>query len=360
MTKRKTPSTSLEITEKANNIIGASRRDLLKYGAAAAGVVAAGGASRLAMGAPLGADRDTRSGFSAEALRRASTSLSPIDMTSSPPTFGTSYISIGPSDMYPFGNGEWNYSGSPDRYPVTGSTFYGAVGLNLPNGSTLTECEGTIQQNVAGNTTFYLYKFAVDGSAFFEIGQVNSSTVQTGLQTLVMSFPPETVDSQNYQYCLMMTFGTLNDTSNRFFGARVGYTGVLGTLFPLPTPDRYVDTRPGAQNRGGLSAPFTNIGNTFDFTVTGVAGRDGRIIPAGATAVVGNVTAVAPSANGLFKILPGGSATTLGTSTVNFNAGFTTANSFLSQLNNIGQLRAFYSGGGQSDLLIDIVGYYKP
>lgn len=134
----------------------------------------------------------------------------------------------------------------------------------------------------------------------------------------------------------------------------------------LPVSDRFVDTRNVAGlNRGGKNTPF-NSNDFFDFQLTGVAGRDGQIIPTGAAAVVGNVTAVpvapvppALGASGVFKILPGGTPTSTGTSTVNFNTNLVTANAFNSPLDATGRVRAaFLFGVGQCDLLIDVVGYF--
>jgi hypothetical protein len=139
-------------------------------------------------------------------------------------------------------------------------------------------------------------------------------------------------------------------------GARVGYTGAPGQLIMFPAPDRFVDTRTG---RGGKSSKFVD-GESHDFTITGVAGLDGNIIPVGATAILGNVVAVSPTQVGQFKILPGGTATTLGRASVNFNGGFNTGNGFTIRLDSLGRIRGFHtSPGGTTDLVVDVVGYYQ-
>ena len=171
------------------------------------------------------------------------------------------------------------------------------------------------------------------------------------------------VDTTSYSYEVGTTFGACN-TNLRLYGARVGYLGTsnsggndtpAGTLYYLPVGDRYADTRDG---RGGKSSRFIS-GESYDYDVTGVAGRDGKVIPAGAKAVVGNVVAIDPTGEGLFKILPGGTSRTIGIATVNFLAGFTTANNFTVRLDSAGRLRAYFTGSGTVDVVVDVIGYYK-
>lgn len=277
----------------------------------------------------------------------------------STPVFGTSYRTYESSSFQPYYDGTYTAVGV-GRYPLTGGTFY-ACEIDLPNAATISSLEFYVGNNDA-TATVYLYRIDPAAGTFFPVSSANVAASSSSVQVVSVTVPAgQIVSTQRYAYILGITFEVLNDASKTtIYGARIGFTGPLGTFFSLATPDRFVDTRPGPNNRGGLSLPFTSTENTFDFTLTEVAGRDGNVVPAGATAVVGNVTAVSPTVNGLFKILPGGSAVGTGTSTVNFNAGFNTANAFFSRLDENGQLRAYYSGSGQSDLLIDVTGYYLP
>lgn len=336
--------------------VSPTRRDLFSYGAAAAGVLAASGSINLLTAAPWQGQQFK--GFRAELDADLGTAV-----LSSPATFGTSYHGVGAAHMFPLRIGTYSYADmmGQSRYPVSGDNQYYSVPLDIPNGTTITELEFTFLHDLPiGTVIGTLFRFGLHSATAAQLGFVASSARSASPQTMVATITPHVVDRANYVYAVGFRFAALNDPLNQFIGARVGYTGRLGTLLMLPSSDRYVDTRPGANNRGGLSAPFTNVDNTFDFTVTGVAGRDGNVVPTGATAIVGNVTAVAPSTAGLFKILPGETPTATGSSTVNFNAGFTTANGFTVRLNDIGQVRAYYSGTGQADLLLDIAGYYLP
>lgn len=131
-----------------------------------------------------------------------------------------------------------------------------------------------------------------------------------------------------------------------------------GTTFTaLPVPDRFVDTRP--QSLIGTAQPGPLIpGLDYVFSMTGRAGRDGQIIPTTATLIVGNITVIAPVGNGFVRLLPAGTPGNVGTSTVNFNSGFNTANSFNVLLVG-GQvvLRVFQTTSVQ--VAIDVVGYYN-
>ncbi|MGS0684769.1 S8 family serine peptidase [Nakamurella sp. GG22] len=119
-----------------------------------------------------------------------------------------------------------------------------------------------------------------------------------------------------------------------------------GTFVALPTPVRLVDTRrtTGAVARGSTTA------------VT-IAGRAG--IPATAvSAVAGNVTAVLPASGGHLIVWPFGSSKAA-VSNVNFVAGQTIANSFVSRLGSAGRLAVFNGSVGSTQFLVDAVGYYR-
>jgi type II secretory pathway pseudopilin PulG len=114
-------------------------------------------------------------------------------------------------------------------------------------------------------------------------------------------------------------------------------------------PRRILDTRDGT----GLAGKFqSRIPRTIR-----VAGEAG--LPAtGIVAVVGNVTIVRPNYSGYVFVGP--TATSSPTSsTVNFPAGDIRANNFVVPLNGDGTIAAvYYSYGGDTDIVIDISGYF--
>jgi hypothetical protein len=286
-----------------------------------------------------------------EALAAADAALA-----ASPVTFGTSYVTLSGEDFINFYTGEYNHSGSGAlRWPVSGSNFITAQ-VPLPPGVTVTEIEFYAVDNNAASGTFYVYRSTPGTNTFTFLASNTTAGASTAVATYPVTITPYVVDTTTR---LIVGINTgVADGTIAIAGARVGYTGSPGTLVFLPTPDRFVDTRDG---RGGKTGAFT-VGESFDFTITGIAGRDGRVIPAGAQAVLGTVTAVSPTAGGLFKVLPGGTSPTVGTSTVNFNAGFNTASAYQVRLDSSGRVRGWFSSAtpsAQAHLTVDVVGYYQ-
>jgi hypothetical protein len=108
------------------------------------------------------------------------------------------------------------------------------------------------------------------------------------------------------------------------------------------TPARVLDTR----STGGALADQ----ESRRLQVTGRAG-----VPAGATAVVLNVTAVGPPRAGYLTVSPA-SGTRPGTSSVNFAARQTVPNRVVTGLSSDGRIELFAAGGAH--VLVDVVGWY--
>jgi hypothetical protein len=118
-----------------------------------------------------------------------------------------------------------------------------------------------------------------------------------------------------------------------------------GSTYVPVTTARLVDTRNGTGVHAALAAR-----GSATVQVTGAAG-----VPVGATAVVVNVTAVAPAARGY---LSAGPALTTTTSAVNFAAGQTIANLVVGQLSNTGTLTLYNAAAKATDVLVDVQGYF--
>ena len=115
-----------------------------------------------------------------------------------------------------------------------------------------------------------------------------------------------------------------------------GYTAPTGAAYTALSPQRLLDTRSSA---GPLGAGAS-------VSVPG--------IPAGATAVVLNVTAVNPSSPGYLTAYPGGAAVPTA-SNVNFQAGQTVPNRVIVQ---VGSGVSIYNFTGSTDVVVDLDGYY--
>jgi hypothetical protein len=124
--------------------------------------------------------------------------------------------------------------------------------------------------------------------------------------------------------------------------------GGAGTEFHPVTPKRILDSRNAT---GGWSAPLA-AGTPNTLTVAGT----GLDVPAGADAVVLNVTATTPTASSFLAVYPAG-GTVPATSSLNFLAGQTIPNLVVVQVPASGQI-AFTVGTGSVHVIADLVGYF--
>jgi hypothetical protein len=127
------------------------------------------------------------------------------------------------------------------------------------------------------------------------------------------------------------------------------------SAFVGATPKRFVDTR------NGIGAPKLRVpaGGTVSVALAGAAipRTNGApdVIPANATAVAMNVTAVLPSQAGFFTVWPCGTAMPT-TSNLNFTAGSAVANGVVASLGAGGAV-CIYSDQ-QTDVLVDVLGWF--
>ncbi len=116
------------------------------------------------------------------------------------------------------------------------------------------------------------------------------------------------------------------------------------SVYMAVTPIRLLDTR----NSG------TTLGNGGSLNLA----IGGASVPANATAVVLNVTAVNESTAGAFIVYPTGAARPLA-SNLNWVAGETVPNLVSVGLGNSGDV-TIYNGAGSADAVVDLEGYYAP
>lgn len=125
-------------------------------------------------------------------------------------------------------------------------------------------------------------------------------------------------------------------------------------------PVRILDTRSAL----GLTGSFRST-EPRTLKVTGSVPTSGGprvVVPAGAAAVVLNVTAVLPTHQGFLTVRPGDDRTTVSTSSLNFWRGAVIPNSVLVALAADGTLQITYDAYGvrnhQTDVLVDVMGYF--
>jgi hypothetical protein len=129
-------------------------------------------------------------------------------------------------------------------------------------------------------------------------------------------------------------------------------TFTIGSDFHTLTPCRIADTR---DPPGPLGGPALVAGLPRSFPVAGVCG-----VPVTAKAVVVNVTAVGPTAEGFLTLYPAGGSPP-STSTLNFRAGIVRANNAVARLGGGGQIAVAYvaSGPATTHFVLDVSGYFE-
>ncbi len=121
---------------------------------------------------------------------------------------------------------------------------------------------------------------------------------------------------------------------------------------PLPTPSRVVDTRVGGAANKFAADTTKNISLT-DPPVEGATS-----VPAGATAVVANLTVTNTTADGYLTAFAEGTDPPL-VSNLNWAAGRQIPNLATIPLSTDGMITV-YNSAGATDVLIDVTGYYVP
>ncbi len=129
------------------------------------------------------------------------------------------------------------------------------------------------------------------------------------------------------------------------------YTPTGGSTFTPQAPTRVLDSRTGT---GGYDTPWP-AGGSRDLTMTG--GSSGT--PAGATAVVLNVTVTEPAEVGYLTVHPAGSSRPLAAS-MNFSRGQTVANLVVAALSADGRITIANDVTGTVHVIADLVGYFAP
>jgi hypothetical protein len=128
----------------------------------------------------------------------------------------------------------------------------------------------------------------------------------------------------------------------------LGSFGPYGGRVTSITPERFVDSRSGI---GTHAAPMgQNETRTFQ-----IAGRGG--VPADATAVIANLTAVAPTSVGYFTAWPAGNPQPT-SSNLNFLWGQTVPNLVMLKLGGNGAVSVF-NEAGSTQVLLDVMGYVR-
>ncbi len=131
-----------------------------------------------------------------------------------------------------------------------------------------------------------------------------------------------------------------------------------GTLYTPTSPTRILESRPNSGNIGGFTTPWsTGLTRTLDVT-----GSTTGVVPAGATAVVLNVTVTDTTTGGFLTLFPADVTSVPTASNLNWSAGKTIPNLVTVRLgtgdaSTLGKIKVF-NAVGNANVIADVVGYY--
>ncbi len=141
---------------------------------------------------------------------------------------------------------------------------------------------------------------------------------------------------------------------------KISGAGSAGAFHAL-TPGRVYDSRQLLPSSGALasgSGRTVSVADRRNAALTTGAVVEANFVPAGATAVAANVTITNTVSSGYLVCNPGG-ITTVGASTINWSSSnLNLANGVILTLDAARQLTVVAGGGGSTDFIIDITGYY--
>jgi len=124
-------------------------------------------------------------------------------------------------------------------------------------------------------------------------------------------------------------------------------------------PRRVYDSRAPQPDPGSLASGASRVVSVADARdlTTGAVTRPG-LVPEGATAITYNITVANTVGSGFVAVTPG-SSTDFEASSINWSAsGSIVANAGLVKLDLDRQVKVFCGGGGSTDFVIDVTGYY--
>jgi hypothetical protein len=197
--------------------------------------------------------------------------------------------------------------------------------VSVPAGTGVTLSVGT-----TGTSLAYQWYIGTSGVTTTPVGGATNASVNVA--------PSSTT---TYWVRVSNSCGTVDSSA-----ATVTVTPIAAASFYLLTPCRVLDTR------GGTPVPANGVMN---LVMTGKCA-----VPAGATAVAINVTAVSPAVAGLVTLYPGPANTVKPlVSTINYTAGRTLANNARLTVGIDGSINIFNAAGTPLDFLIDVAGYFK-
>lgn len=201
----------------------------------------------------------------------------------------------------------------------------------------------------------YNFVAAASERAALQLRAVNSATLQPKIP------PPSRVDFHTRGEIDTDENGDLwwcFDNGSPGKWRKIAGGTAAGSLHPI-TPTRVYDSRAAAPSPGVISGGASRVVSVSDARpdFTGAVATAG-VVPAGASAIAYNLT-VADTVGAGFLSVNEGDATGFTASSINWSAtGQLLANGLVVKLDGSRQVKVFAGGGGSTNFLIDVLGYY--
>ncbi len=282
----------------------------------------------------------------------ASNAVGPSDpsglSTVAMPARGATYIPVTPNRLvdsrYHVGVNASLLSKSPVAFQITGRSSDPA--LNIPSGALAVTGNLTTVNSKSGG---YLSLTPTDPGSVPPTSTLNFPAGDIRANSITAPLGPD----GKMWVTFVGSSGKRSDVIFDVTGYFVGDTG--GATYEPVTPNRILDSRYAPDTSKRLLSK-----KSVSFQVTGKSADPTMNVPAGAVAVVGNLTAVNQHSGGYFSLSPDKPAGVPPTSTINFPAGDIRANSLTVPLGAGGVLWVTFVGttGTTADVIFDVTGYY--
>jgi hypothetical protein len=191
------------------------------------------------------------------------------------------------------------------------------------------------------------------------LGQQNIGPIDnSGVANATYSFPLDPAPNPALGFVNATAVASNNNTSEYSQCLQIGASSTPGLqYYPLPSPVRLLDTRPGEPACNNPGAALT--GGAVR-TQVAIGACSGSTIPANARAIVGNATVVntgVGAGSGFVTLYPSGAARPT-VSNLNYVAGQVVPNAFTVGLGSDGAFNIFPQT--TTHFIVDITGYYAP
>ncbi len=224
-----------------------------------------------------------------------------------------------------------NYNGTPTTYGLGFKNYLASLTPAAPTVTAVAPNSGPI----AGGTAVTITGTGFTNSATVKFGATAASSVTFNSATQITAVSPAATGAVD------VTVSTAGGTSAT--NAADVFTYIAPSAYTSVAPVRLLDTRTSG---GPLGARGSR-----NLTIAGING-----VPAGATAVVLNVTVTNTTGAGYLTAYPTGAVQPLA-SNLNWVPGLTVANLDTVQLGTGGAV-TFYNSAGSTDVVVDLEGYY--